>query len=118
MEALCYHPQMPGKRRPHQRPTFDLARIQELVRAEAYHITDAAFAGAEDIYWDEDDIVECVLSLSVENDFEQSYESRDRPGTFQDVYKPRHHGYELFVRLKLVQDRQAVVISFKRNTSP
>lgn len=77
-----------------------------------------SFAGAEDIYWDEDDIVECVLSLSAAEDFEQSYESRDRPGTFHDVYKPRRHGYESFIKMAVVGDRQALVISFKRNTSP
>ena len=107
-----------GSAAPISNRRLTLPGFRELVRAEAYHITEAAFAGAEDIYWDEDDIVECVLSLSVDNDFEQSYESRDRPGTFQDVYKPRRHGYALFIKLKLVQDRQAVVISFKRNTSP
>jgi hypothetical protein len=109
---------MPGRRRHNQSPTFDLARVQELVRAESYHITESAFEGAEDIYWDEDDIVDCVLSLSADDDFEQTYESRDRPGTFQDVYKPRRHGYELFIKLRVVQNRQAVIISFKRNTSP
>lgn len=109
---------MPGRRRHNQEPRHDLARIKQLVRAEAYHITESAFAGAEDIYWDEDDILDCVLSLSADEDFEQSYESRERPGTFQDVYKPRRHGYELLIKLALVGDRQAVVISFKRNTSP
>jgi hypothetical protein len=105
-------------RRHGQEPTFPLCRIQELVRSPGgYRITQSAFEGAEDICWDEDDILSCVCELRDEH-FEQSYESRKRPGTYQDVYKIRFRGFRLFLKLQLVGDRLAVIISFKRDTSP
>ena len=105
-----------GIRRHGQEPAHALPIIQKLVRAQRYRITESALQGAADIYWDEDDVVESVLALT-DGDFEQSYESEKRPGTFQDVYKPRHHGYRLFVKLQLVGDVTAAIISFKRDTS-
>lgn len=105
-----------ARRRHQQVPAYPLFTLQRLVRAHQYVITTSAFAGAEELFWDEEDIVECVLAL-VGDDFEQSYESHQRPGTFQDVYKPRFHGYRLYVKLGMVRGESAIVITFKWDTS-
>ncbi len=43
--------------------------------------------------------------------------STKRPGTYQDVYRPRYHGFELYVKLQAAGGKQVVVISFKQNES-
>lgn len=106
-----------NRRRHGQEPRFSLELVQALVRRNAYRITEAARMGAEALFFDEDDVVECVCALTAK-DYEQTLDSTKVPGTFQDVYKPRFHGYELYVKLRLVEGRQVVVISFKQNESP
>jgi hypothetical protein len=107
---------MSRRRRGHA-PKFSLEAVQTLVRGNAYRITDVARKGAEALYLDEDDIVECVCALTAD-DYEQTLDSTKIPGTFQDVYSPRFHGFELYVKVRLVDGRQVVVISFKQNESP
>ena|SRR3712207_6384105 len=106
-----------SKRRHGHEPKFSLERIQQLVKEEAYRISEAARCGAEALYLGEDDIVECVCDLT-EHDYEQTLDSTKVPGTFQDVYKPRFHGFQIYVKLRLVGDREVVIISFKQNQSP
>ena len=63
-----------------------------------------------------DDIVTCVLEIT-EDDFYKSMPSRQRPGTFQDVYRPTHDGLNLYVKLQSDSRNKAVVISFKSDES-
>lgn len=59
----------------------------------------------------EDDIVEVVLGLESKH-FIKSMPSKTMPGTWQDVYRCRHQGLDLYV--KLTADAQGpVVLSFK-----
>lgn len=107
------------RRRHGHTPKFSLERVQQLVAVggKHAHVTKAALDGARALYLTLDDIVYCVLDLS-EDDYEQTLESTAIPGTFQDVYKPRFHGFEIYLKLRMVQYYEAVIISFKRNESP
>jgi hypothetical protein len=101
-------------RRRDQSPKFSLLHIQELIVAGEYHVTDTARRDAEALTFDEDDIVECVCGL-VEEDYSHTLASEKRPGTFQDVYRKRMHGFPLYIKLQLTHE--AVIISFKRDGS-
>jgi hypothetical protein len=97
-------------------PRFSLARIRELVAAGEYHVTDAARRDAEALTFDEDDIVDCVGTLT-EADYSHTLASEKRAGMFQDVYRKRMHGFPLYVKLQLAGPDWAVIISFKRDGS-
>lgn len=111
-----------ARRRFGERPRFSLDEVRLLIAAGAYRITGSAADGAGKLYLDEDDIVECVASLT-EADYEQTLESHKLPGTFQDVYKPRRYGFALYVKIRVAdgvpapRNRLAVIISFKRDES-
>ncbi|HEU4452065.1 MAG TPA: type II toxin-antitoxin system MqsR family toxin [Longimicrobium sp.] len=107
------------RRRHGHAPKFSLARVQELVRlGEPHvHITMSAVAGARALYMSAGDIVDCISDMT-EEDYEQTLESISIPGTFQDVYKPRYEGFAIYLKVRMVEDRQTIVISFKRNESP
>ncbi len=106
-----------GRRHGHT-PKFSLARVQELARAGYPHVsvTRSAIAGARALYLPIKDVVDCVCGLT-EDDYEQTLESTTFPGTFQDVYKPRYQGFAIYLKVRVVEDRQTIVISFKRNES-
>jgi hypothetical protein len=106
------------KRRHGHTPRYSLKRVQELVDAghDHYYITESARLGAQSIFLDEEDIVECVCSLT-EDDYEKTLDSRRFPGTFQDVYKPRFYGLRIYLKVTLDEDEMAVIISFKRDES-
>lgn len=97
-------------------PRFSLARIQSLVAAGEYHVTDAARRDAEALTFDEDDIVECIGMLAGD-DYSHTLAGEMRPGTFQDVYRKRMHGFPLYIKLQLAEPEWAVIISFKRDGS-
>lgn len=97
-------------------PAFSLELIQTLVGEGKYRITSGAFDGAASLYLGEDDIVACVLGLR-RSDYDQTLDSTAVPGTKQDVYLPRFHGFAIYLKLRLVESTRVVVISFKRNTS-
>ena len=103
-------------RRPGHSPKFSLLRIQELVRAGEYHLTDSARRDAEALTFDEDDVVECICAL-VEDDYSHTLASEKRPGMFQDAYRRRMHGFPLYIKLQLAGSDEAVIISFKRDGS-
>lgn len=95
-------------------PSYSLALLQALVGRGEYHVTHSATWTAVEVGCDQTDIEECVLSLSP-SDFYKSMAAERRPGTMQDVYRPRFRGRALYVKLQLgtaVNGHQAVVISF------
>ena len=96
-------------------PSYPLSLIHDAVRNGRYLITYAALQGASKLGLGPDDLVTCVLEIT-ERDFYKSMPSKQRPGTFQDVYRPTHDGLDLYVKLQL--DRHnTVVISFKSDES-
>jgi motility quorum-sensing regulator / GCU-specific mRNA interferase toxin len=98
--------------KPRRSPTYDLARIQERVKAGQYRITFSARLGAGALGFTESDIVRAVLSLRP-GDFYKSMEAEAAPGLWQDVYRPRFAGVALYVKLQIEVRGDAVVISFK-----
>jgi hypothetical protein len=107
-----------GRRHGHT-PKYSLERIQQLVAvgSRCVHVTKSALAGARGLYLTLDDIVECVLGLT-EDGYEQTLASTEVPDTFQDVYKPRFHGFEIYLKMRMIENREALIVSFKRNASP
>ena len=104
-------------RRQGHSPRFSLLQIQARIAAGEYHLTDAAQRDAEGLAFDEDDIVECIQTLT-EDDYSHSLASEKRLGTFQDVYRRRMHGFPLYLKLQLTEPNRAVIIiSFKRDGS-
>ena len=95
-------------------PTYDLSEIQTKVRAGLYWITSSARQGAAAAGLAETDIVACVLSLTAA-DFYKTMEAEAAQGLWQDVYRPAYGrpAVDLYVKLQLAQDGDAVVISFK-----
>jgi len=75
-------------------------------------VTTAARAGARECGFGEDELVEAVLALSTA-DFYKSMEAEKRPGTWQDVYHSLFRGVELYIKLQISPDGDAVVIQFK-----
>lgn len=95
------------------RPTYDLERIQALVREDRYAIRMSAQEGADALSIPESGIVACVLRLC-RGDFYKTMPAEKGPGLFQDVYRPRYAGHRLYVKLQISFAGDAVVISFKR----
>jgi hypothetical protein len=97
-------------------PTYDLARVVELVANRCYRITGVAVQGAGELGFDEDDVVECVTGLETAH-FYKTMEAERRPGFWQDVYRTVHGGIPIYVKVQLEgQDPndRVVVIQFKR----
>jgi hypothetical protein len=104
-----------GRRHGHT-PRYSLDRIQQLAATGRIRITNSAEQGAEMLYLPEGDIIECICQLS-DDDYEQTLESTQFPGTFQDVYKPRYLGRAIYLKLRLIGDHHVLLISFKQDTS-
>lgn len=93
--------------------TYDLRWIQHLVREERYRITVAAAKGAAELGLDEADIRDCISMLQP-LDFYKTMPSEKAPALWQDVYRPRYVGKDLYVKLQVARSGVAVVIQFKR----
>ena len=97
-------------------PTYELARVLALIAARQYRVTGRAVQGAGELGFDESDIVECVGALRA-SDFYKTMEAEMRPGFWQDVYRTKHGGIPLYVKVQLEglnPDELVVVIQFKR----
>jgi hypothetical protein len=97
-------------------PTFSLELIQTLVGSGDYRITESALDGAADLYLDEDDVVDCVQELS-RSHFYKTMPSTKVPGTEQDVYRTRYAGFAIYLKVRVIDGKRAVIISFKQDTS-
>lgn len=97
------------------RPQYDLEQIKLLLRMRRYTITVNAARTAMALGFDEDDIYDCVASLTPAMLF-KSMLSEQRKGMWQDVYYTELDGRLLYVKLQLEPgDEWAIVISFKEN---
>ena len=97
-------------------PRYSLDRVQRLVTADRYRVTDSARRGAMKLGLDESDIVECVAGL-LPGHFYKTMESQRSAGTWQDVYRPSLSGITLYVKVQIVgadPTDLTVIISFKR----
>ena len=93
-------------------PAYSLPDVQAAAREGRYWITRSARVTASAVGLSETDMIDSVLALSP-RDFYKSMPSRQRPGTFQDVYRPTYSGLHLYVKLQMGRRTEAVVISFK-----
>lgn len=99
--------------------TYSLALIKKLMAMRRWVITGSSQRSAAAMGLDEQDIVDCILALH-ENCFYKTMPAELRPGTWQDVYRPRFAGLDLYVKVQVVgtsPDDTVVVISFKRSTT-
>jgi len=94
-------------------PSYDLQVVQRLVADGSYIIRASALNGAGELSFDQTDIKDCVLGLTVA-DFYKTMAAEKVPGLMQDVYRPTCLGVELYVKLQIALVNQAVVISFKK----
>lgn len=99
-----------------KQPTYELSRIQAIVRHDAseLNVTRTAAATAREILCGSEDIIECVLSLTAAH-FYKTMPADKKPDRYQDVYKVRFHGYAVYLKLQLTARDEVVVISFKRD---
>lgn len=97
-------------------PTYDLGEIKRLIKEGRLVITRAAVNGAAALYLDTHEIIDCVLALS-KTELRKSMPSVSRPRLSQDVYKTRHCGFAIYLKLQIARGT-AVVIQFKQDQSP
>lgn len=97
-------------------PAFSLELVQTLVGNGEYRITESALDGAAALYLDEDDIVACVQELS-RSHFYKTMPSTRMPGTDQDVYRTRYAGFAVYLKVRVIDGKKVVIISFKQDTS-
>jgi motility quorum-sensing regulator/GCU-specific mRNA interferase toxin len=97
------------KRKPH----YSLSRLQALIQNPATRvITASSREGATQLSWGEEEIVQCVLGLTI-RDFYKSMTSHFNFRLWQDVYRPTFQRVELYVKLQISPEERGVVISFK-----
>ena len=98
--------------------TYDLKLLQDLLQnPKTRYITYTCLMDASELGFENaDDIVKAVSNLK-DADFYKSMESKKKSGLWQDVYKKTISGQKLYIKLQLNVTKQAVVISFKEDTS-
>ena len=96
-------------------PTYDLEEVQRLVGQGpiSCRITRTALLGATGLQLADVHVIEAVLLLN-RSDFYKSMPSDESPGLWQDVYRTRYRGLELYIKLQINEHGFAVVIQFKR----
>jgi hypothetical protein len=93
-------------------PTYDLAEFKELFPKNS-HITVQARKDALKSGFSRGDVEDVIHELDA-SDFYKSMPAEKVPGLWQDVYKPKHLGITLYVKLQISGAvRTAVVVSFK-----
>ena len=100
-------------------PTYSLSQIQSCIATGRYRITLMATNGAGEIGFRQRDICSCILSLRRE-DFYKTMEAERRPGFWQDVYRPRYRGRNIYLKVQLegtTHDDIVVVVQFKQSTA-
>jgi hypothetical protein len=96
------------KREPH----YPLADVKAAVRADRYIIPGRVDEHMRSRGWRRAYAHECLLGLEV-FDFHKSQAHRARPGVWLDVYRPRHCGERLYVKLTIHEDeRRFILLSF------
>ncbi len=98
------------------RPHYDLQRFKKLFRDKsARRITGTSRRGALGLGYTVDSITEIIKSLKNAN-FYKSMTSHLNAKIWQDVYKIKDQGNDLYIKLQIV-DENAVLIQFKEDES-
>ncbi|HEX8455214.1 MAG TPA: type II toxin-antitoxin system MqsR family toxin [Longimicrobium sp.] len=104
------------------RSTHDLATIQYLVARMRYRVYEDPSEYTV-LGLDQHDIREVVALLTPAH-AQKTMPSSKSPGAMQDVYRVRYEGIPLYIKFDLSRDprtgepRLAIILSFKRDTSP
>jgi motility quorum-sensing regulator/GCU-specific mRNA interferase toxin len=96
----------------HRTPTYPLAEVHAQIRAARLWVTGTAGLGGELLEFEAGELLDCVLGIT-ETDFYKTMPSERFPGLWQDVYRTRCKGREIYLKLQIDPTRGAVVISFK-----
>jgi motility quorum-sensing regulator / GCU-specific mRNA interferase toxin len=98
-----------------RKPTFDLTRL----KAAFARVTDlgaattaTAFRDAQELGFSRDDMIEAIQSLRA-SDFYKSMTAYANPRLWQDVYRVRFRGQELYVKFTSKPGGGYVLLSFK-----
>lgn len=94
------------KRKPH----CPLATAQSLIEEGKIRYTGSALAGAAAMGFDESGIIQVLLSLTM-HDFYKSMTTYADNTIWQDVYRPTHDEWDIYLKITVQQD--VAVISFK-----
>ena len=94
------------KRSPHCK----LALVKMLVDAGRVRMTGSAVAGAAALGMDRPDVLEVVLKLTA-RDFYKSMTTHADHTIWQDVYRPRTPGGDVYLKLTVIDD--LLIVSFK-----
>lgn len=94
-------------------PTYDLREVQRLVGQGSLSclITEVARFGARECGFLEDQLIQAVLELEPAN-FYKTMQAEKRPGRWQDVYHSSFAGTELYIKLQIGSDGEAVIVQF------
>jgi len=110
----------PAERNDH--PTYDLKKIQAMVRVGLYDIRKSAQDAARALALTERDIRKCICSLNHRctcdgghfyKSMEAEHPAAKGRGLWQDVYRVGYKHFVLYVKLQHPSDGRPVVISFK-----
>jgi len=94
------------------KPTYSLNEFKQLFPKRRV-ITKQALKDALKLGFSSDDIEQVIDSLEA-SDFYKTMPAQKVPGLWQDVYKPKHLGISLYVKIQITGlVRTAVLISFK-----
>lgn len=102
--------------------THDLATIQDLVARMLYRVYEDP-SEYRVLGLDQSDIREAFARLTPAH-AQKTMPSITRPGAMQDVYRIRFGEFPLYIKFDLDRDprtgepRLAIILSFKRDTSP
>jgi len=95
--------------------TYPLSDVAELIRKGKRIVTVSAIQDSHHLGFSETEIYETILELDW-TDFCKSMASHSDHKLWQDVYKIRRKGINLYVKLQVRGDR-AVIVSFKKDQS-
>jgi hypothetical protein len=93
-------------------PTYQLSEIRDLIQKCLWAITSTAQSTAFEIGFDDIDIIECIRDELRESHFYKTMPSEKVPGLWQDVYRIRFRGQNIYLKLQITR-KKAVIISFK-----
>jgi motility quorum-sensing regulator/GCU-specific mRNA interferase toxin len=91
-------------------PLCKLALVKMLVDAGCVRMTGSAVAGAAALGMDRVDVLEVVLKLTA-RDFYKSMTTHADHTIWQDVYRPRTPGGDVYLKLTVIDD--LLIVSFK-----
>ena len=98
-------------------PCYDLDTIKSLIQDGRYYITKSAQQGALAIGFDDSQVCDCVVIHLRMTHFFKTMPSERLPCLWQDVYKITYEGVRVYLKLQISLVDEAVIISFKEDTS-